>query len=136
MPLDGVGGVSLLVRAEVHRKGMYPANFPLHPFSLRQLIYTGVDFPIKPVDHQIETEGLAKMAKFDGYKVFGLPNYVIWHFDTSEKEGNLHETPAWLWPLIGILGSATFVLAVRHRRQLLLSFRRLNFARSAKVRQY
>ena len=29
------------------------------------------------------------MAKRAGYKVVGLPNYVVWHIDTEEKEGNL-----------------------------------------------
>jgi hypothetical protein len=34
---------------------------------------------------QAETEGFAKMAKRAGYKVVGLPNYVVWHIDTEEK---------------------------------------------------
>lgn len=29
------------------------------------------------------------MAKRAGYQVVGLPNYVVWHIDTEEKEGNL-----------------------------------------------
>ena len=29
------------------------------------------------------------MAKRAGYEVVGLPNYVVWHIDTEEKEGNL-----------------------------------------------
>ena len=29
------------------------------------------------------------MAKRAGYEVVGLPNYVVWHVDTEEKEGNL-----------------------------------------------
>ena len=29
------------------------------------------------------------MAKRAGYGVWGLPNYVVWHVDTEEKEGNL-----------------------------------------------
>jgi hypothetical protein len=28
------------------------------------------------------------MAKRAGYKVVGLPNYVVWHIDTEEKPGN------------------------------------------------
>ena len=27
------------------------------------------------------------MAKNAGYEVAGLPNYVVWHIDTEEKEG-------------------------------------------------
>ena len=29
------------------------------------------------------------MAKRAGYQVIGLPNYVVWHIDTQEKEGNM-----------------------------------------------
>lgn len=57
MPLDGVGGTALLVKAEVHRDG---AMFP--PFSFY---------------HLIETEGFAKMAKRLGYDSWGLPNYFV-----------------------------------------------------------
>lgn len=57
MPLDGVGGTALLVKAEVHRDG---AMFP--PFSFY---------------HLIETEGFAKMAARLGYESFGLPNYFV-----------------------------------------------------------
>ncbi|OAD80150.1 glycosyltransferase family 62 protein [Phycomyces blakesleeanus NRRL 1555(-)] len=60
VPLDGVGGTCTLVKAEVHRNG---AVFP--PFSFK---------------HQVETEGLAKMAKALGYEVWGLPNYLVYHF--------------------------------------------------------
>lgn len=59
MPLDGVGGGAVLVKADVHRDG---AMFPSFPFY-----------------HLIETEGFAKMAKRLGYEVFGLPNYLVYH---------------------------------------------------------
>ncbi|PKS07752.1 hypothetical protein jhhlp_006360 [Lomentospora prolificans] len=65
--LDGVGGVSILVKADVHRSGI---NFPCYAF-----------------ENQAETEGFAKMAKRAGYEVIGLPNYVVWHIDTAEKGG-------------------------------------------------
>ena len=68
MELDGIGGVSIMVKADVHRSGV---NFPAYAF-----------------ENQAETEGFAKMAKRAGYGVFGLPNYVIWHIDTDEKPGN------------------------------------------------
>ncbi|CCE79206.1 Piso0_001256 [Millerozyma farinosa CBS 7064] len=61
MALDGVGGGALLVKADVHRDG---AMFPSFPFY-----------------HLIETEGFAKMAKRLGYEVFGLPNYLVYHYN-------------------------------------------------------
>ncbi|KAJ9642447.1 hypothetical protein H2199_004828 [Coniosporium tulheliwenetii] len=68
MELDGIGGVNILVKADVHRSGI---NFPCYAF-----------------ENQAETEGFAKMAKRAGYGVYGLPNYVVWHIDTEEKPGN------------------------------------------------
>ncbi|RBQ68043.1 hypothetical protein FVER14953_02813 [Fusarium verticillioides] len=67
--LDGIGGVNILVKADVHRSGI---NFPAYAF-----------------ENQAETEGFAKMAKRAGYQVIGLPNYIVWHYDTQEKGGNL-----------------------------------------------
>ena len=61
IPLDGVGGTALLVKAEVHRDG---AMFPPFPFY-----------------HLIETEGFAKMAKRLGYQSYGLPNYLVYHYN-------------------------------------------------------
>lgn len=61
MQLDGVGGGAVMVKADVHRDG---AMFPSFPFY-----------------HLIETEGFAKMAKRLGYEVFGLPNYLVYHFN-------------------------------------------------------
>lgn len=57
VPLDGVGGTALLVKAEVHRDG---AMFPAFPFY-----------------HLIETEGFSKMAKRLGWQATGLPNYKV-----------------------------------------------------------
>ena len=57
IPVDGVGGAALLVRADVHRDG---AMFPAFPFY-----------------HLIETEGFAKMAKRLGWQAIGLPNYKV-----------------------------------------------------------
>ncbi|KAH8175976.1 anp1 domain-containing protein [Sarocladium implicatum] len=61
VPLDGVGGTALMVRADVHRDG---AMFP--PFSFY---------------HLIETEGFAKMAKRLGWQPWGLPNYRVYHYN-------------------------------------------------------
>lgn len=74
VPLDGIGGVNILVKAEVHRDGI---NFPCYAF-----------------ENQADTEGFAAMAKRAGFGVFGLPNYIVWHIDTEEKEGNLKGRPA------------------------------------------
>ncbi|KAI8384628.1 uncharacterized protein BYT42DRAFT_493216 [Radiomyces spectabilis] len=60
VPLDAVGGTCTLVRAQVHRDG---AIFPAFPFR-----------------HQVETEGLAKMATALGYEIWGLPNYLVYHY--------------------------------------------------------
>ncbi|KAJ2810992.1 hypothetical protein H4S07_002345, partial [Coemansia furcata] len=59
VPLDGVGGTFTLVKAHVHR--------------------SGIGFPTWPFEHQVETEGFSKLAKFNGYSVYGLPFYKIWH---------------------------------------------------------
>ena len=107
-----------------------------HPLLI---VVLGIDFPHKPVDHQIETEGLAKLAKIAGYSVYGLPNYIVWHFDTAEKEGNLHETPAWLVPLLVISAAVTALALLRYRRFIMYKMpllRRLDMSRSGKVRQY
>ena len=49
----------------------------------------GINFPCYAFENQADTEGFAAMAKRAGYQVYGLPNYVVWHIDTEEKEGNL-----------------------------------------------
>jgi mannan polymerase complexes MNN9 subunit len=59
--LDGVGGATLLVKAEVHRDG---AMFPAFPFY-----------------HLIETEGFAKMAARLNWDSYGLPNYLVYHYN-------------------------------------------------------
>jgi hypothetical protein len=90
--LDGVGGVNILVKADVHRSGNYSIN---KPNMIRKLtIVIGINFPAYAFENQAETEGFAKMAKRAGYQVVGLPNYVVWHHDTDEKPGNLGGRPA------------------------------------------
>ncbi|PSN65848.1 alpha-1,6 mannosyltransferas-like protein subunit [Corynespora cassiicola Philippines] len=59
--LDGVGGATLLVKGDVHRDG---AMFP--PFAFY---------------HLIETEGFAKMANRLNWESFGLPNYLVYHYN-------------------------------------------------------
>ncbi|KAG0936517.1 hypothetical protein G6F32_010078 [Rhizopus arrhizus] len=59
VPLDGVGATFTLVKANVHREG---AIFPAFTYQ-----------------HQVETEGFAKIAKSMGFGVYGLPGYIIYH---------------------------------------------------------
>ncbi|KAI8970120.1 hypothetical protein BDF20DRAFT_826184 [Mycotypha africana] len=60
VPLDGIGGTFTLVKANVHREG---AIFP--PFVYQ---------------HNMDTEGFAKMVKSMGYSVYGVPSYIIYHY--------------------------------------------------------
>ncbi|KAJ2084242.1 Mannan polymerase II complex anp1 subunit [Coemansia sp. RSA 988] len=62
VPLDGVGGTFTLVKADVHR--------------------SGVVFPTWIFEHQVETEGFAKLAKANGFGVYGLPFYYIRHISS------------------------------------------------------
>ena len=54
-----------------------------------------MNFPAYAFENQAETEGFARMAKRAGYKVVGLPNYIVWHIDTEEKAGNLGDRKAY-----------------------------------------
>lgn len=57
--IDGVGGCVLLIKADLHRKGLV--------------------FPPYVYKNHIETEGLAKMAQDMGFKIYGLPNFEVYH---------------------------------------------------------
>lgn len=59
VPLDGVGGSFIMVKSTVHRQG--------------------VIFPPFVYQHQIDTEGFAKMAKSMGFTVYGIPGYTVYH---------------------------------------------------------
>jgi hypothetical protein len=90
--LDGIGGVNIVVKADVHRSG----NYFLAPGSVWVLtLLPGINFPAYAFENQAETEGFARMAKRAGYQVIGLPNYVVWHIDTAEKPGNLGDRKAY-----------------------------------------
>ena len=54
---------------------------------------TGINFPCYAFENQADTEGFAQMANRAGFQVVGLPNYIVWHIDTEEKEGNLKGRP-------------------------------------------
>ncbi|XBW38038.1 hypothetical protein QEN19_003623 [Hanseniaspora menglaensis] len=65
--MDGVGGVSILAKAKVFRSGI---NFPAFTF-----------------ENHAETEAFGKMARKTGFKVGGLPHYVLWHiYEPSEDD--------------------------------------------------
>ncbi|BFZ59805.1 Mannan polymerase II complex anp1 subunit [Saitoella coloradoensis] len=70
MEMDGVGGVSILARAQVFRSG---CHFPAFSFQ-----------------KHAETEGFGKMAKRMGYDVIGLPHYTIWHLYEPSVEDLQH----------------------------------------------
>lgn len=94
VPLDGIGGVNILVKADVHRSGRL-SSFPRYSCCWElTVVATGINFPCYAFENQAETEGFAKMARRAGYQVVGLPNYVVWHIDTQEKQGNLGGRPA------------------------------------------
>lgn len=59
--IDGVGGTALLVKAAVHRDGAMFPNFPFY--------------------HMLETEGFAKMAARLGYQCWGMPDYLVYHYN-------------------------------------------------------
>jgi hypothetical protein len=65
VPLDGVGAHVLLVKADVHREGFV--------------------FPSVLFDHQVETEGFAKMVKALGHQPYGLPGYLVHHAQVTVK---------------------------------------------------
>ena len=75
--LDAVGGTMLLIRADVHREGLvFPAYLYGRPnrFARDPSPFTGGHGP-----GEVETEGLAIMAKDMGYECWGMPNLEIVH---------------------------------------------------------
>lgn len=70
MELDGIGGVSILSKASVFRKG---AHFPAFSFQ-----------------KHAETEGFGKMCRRMGLSVIGLPHYVIWHIYEPSSDDIKH----------------------------------------------
>jgi len=77
--LDGIGGVNILVKADVHRSGEFLRLYIRHFQEIMLIdLVTGINFPCYAFENQAETEGFAKMAKRAGYQVVGLPNYVVW----------------------------------------------------------
>lgn len=67
LDLDGVGGVSILARAHLFRKGIH--------------------FPAFTFENHAETEAFGKMAKKMGFRVGGLPHYTLWHiYEPSDDD--------------------------------------------------
>lgn len=65
--MDGVGGVSILARAQIFRQGVH---FPAFTFR-----------------NHAETEAFGKMAKAMGFRVGGLIHYTLWHiYEPSEDD--------------------------------------------------
>ncbi|CCH46358.1 Mannan polymerase I complex VAN1 subunit [Wickerhamomyces ciferrii] len=65
--MDGVGGVSILAKAKVFRRGVH--------------------FPAFTFQNHAETEAFGKMAKTMGFRVGGLPHYTVWHiYEPSEDD--------------------------------------------------
>lgn len=82
VPLDGVGCTFTLVKALVHREGV---TFPTYVFENQVsrgavlLRSSGTMADGFLLDVQIETEGLAKVAKKAGFEVVGIPGVVVFH---------------------------------------------------------
>lgn len=74
MPLDGIGGVSILSKGKVFR--------------------TGSHFPAFSFEKHAETEAFGKLSRRMGYDVIGLPHYVIWHIYEPSTEDLKHM--AWM----------------------------------------
>ena len=74
--LDAVGGTMLLVRADLHREGLV---FPTYLYGRRSR-FARDPSPFGGDDvGEIETEGLAMMAKDMGVECWGMPNLEIVH---------------------------------------------------------
>jgi hypothetical protein len=76
--LDAVGGVMLLIRADVHRSGLI---FPPYLYGRESRFARNPS----PFDRngvgEVETEGLGMMAKDMGVECWGLPNLEIVHLN-------------------------------------------------------
>ena len=74
--LEGVGGTMLLVRADVHRDGLV---FPAYPYGTASPHARPSNAVNGRRGGELETEGLALMAKDMGYEVWGMPDLEIIH---------------------------------------------------------
>jgi hypothetical protein len=74
--LDAVGGSMLLVRADVHRSGLI---FPPYLYGRESRFARNPSPFTRHGVGEVETEGLAMMAKDMGIECWGLPNLEIVH---------------------------------------------------------
>jgi hypothetical protein len=74
--LEAVGATMLLVRADVHREGLV---FPTYLYGAGHPYLRTPNPFAAPAVGEIETEGLAIMAKDMGYECWGMPNLEIVH---------------------------------------------------------
>lgn len=74
--LESVGGTMLLVRGDVHRDGLV---FPAYPYGLRSPQARTRNLVNGRLGGELETEGLALMAKDMGHEVWGMPDLEIVH---------------------------------------------------------
>ncbi len=74
--LEGVGGTMLLVRADVHRDGLV---FPSYPYGAASPFLRPRNAVTGRLGGELETEGLALMAKDMGHEVWGMPDLEIVH---------------------------------------------------------
>jgi hypothetical protein len=78
VPLDSVGGTMLLVRADAHREGL---TFPPFLFGRRSPVARDPTPITGEGVGEIETEGLALMAREMGVGCWGMPHLEIIHAD-------------------------------------------------------
>jgi hypothetical protein len=79
--LDSVGGTMLLVCADAHRDGLV---FPAYRYGLKSPLLRNRNFFLNGGQGEIETEGLALMARDMGLQCWGLPHLEVLHFDDSK----------------------------------------------------
>lgn len=74
--LESVGGTMLLVRADIHRDGLV---FPAYPYGAGSPHARSRNAVTGRLGGELETEGLALMAKDMGHEVWGMPDLEIVH---------------------------------------------------------
>ena len=74
--LESVGGTMLLIRADIHRDGLV---FPAYPYGVGSPQARSRNAVTGRLGGELETEGLALMAKDMGHEVWGMPDLEIIH---------------------------------------------------------
>jgi hypothetical protein len=81
--LDSVGGTMLFIRADLHRDGLV---FPPYPYGAESPGIRKRNPYLRGKRGEMETEGLAFMARDMGAQCWGLPNLEILHYDEAAHE--------------------------------------------------